>query len=61
LCQNINQNISYDYLKESIWAQKDISDSTLRDTISRLKKKIPHITIENIVNYGYVLKQYQED
>ncbi|MFA6789429.1 MAG: response regulator [Arcobacteraceae bacterium] len=57
LCQNLNQNISYDYIKETIWSQKDISDSTLRDTISRLKKKIPHITIENIVNYGYILKQ----
>ncbi len=55
-CHNINQNISYAYLKEKIWATKDISDSTVRDTFSRLKKKIPHIEFENISNFGYILK-----
>ncbi|MDD2448255.1 MAG: response regulator [Sulfurimonas sp.] len=56
LCNNLNQNVSYNYLKESIWPQKEISDSTIRDVVSRLKKKIPHIYIENISNYGYILK-----
>jgi DNA-binding response OmpR family regulator len=56
LCSNLNQNVSYNHLKESIWPQKEISDSTVRDVVSRLKKKIPHIYIENISNYGYILK-----
>ncbi|MGJ0494266.1 helix-turn-helix domain-containing protein [Aliarcobacter cryaerophilus] len=50
LCKNINKNISYEYLK-------DISDSTVRDVVSRLKKKLDNINIENISNFGYVLKK----
>lgn len=56
-CNNINHNISYEYIKDIVWPNKDISDSTIRDIISRLKKKIPHISIENISNYGYILKK----
>ena len=55
-CKNINNNISYAYIKELVWSDKDITDSTIRDVISRIKKKIPHIDIENISNYGYILK-----
>lgn len=55
LCLNINRNISYDVLREHVWKGKDISDSTIRDTLSRLKKKTPGLNIENIKNYGYVL------
>lgn len=56
LCKNLNQNISYDVLKEHVWKEKDISDSNIRDTISRLKKKTPNLNIENIINLGYILK-----
>ena len=57
LCKNINKNISYEYLKDIVWINKDISDSTLRDVVSRLKKKLDDINIENISNFGYVLKK----
>ena len=57
LCLNINKNISYEYFKENIWDEINISDSTIRDLISRLKKKIPDILIENISNHGYILKK----
>lgn len=56
LCKNLNQNISYETLKEEIWNNKDISNSTIRDTISRLKKKANDLNIETIINYGYILK-----
>ncbi|RXJ67423.1 hypothetical protein CRV08_10875 [Halarcobacter ebronensis] len=56
LCKNPNQSISYETLREEIWFAKEISSSTIRDTISRLKKKVPTLCIENISNYGYVLK-----
>lgn len=56
LCKNINKNISYEYIKDTVWLSKDITDSRIRDIISRLKKKIPHINIENISNFGYVLR-----
>lgn len=55
-CTNLNQNISYDTLKERVWDNKDISYSTIRDTISRLKKKTSISNIENIINFGYILK-----
>ena len=57
LCRNINNNISYAYIKELVWRDKDITDSTIRDVISRIKKKISHLDIENISNYGYILKK----
>lgn len=55
-CKNINQNLSYEILKEEVWTNKDISDSTIRDTVSRLKKKASNLNLENIVNLGYILK-----
>lgn len=57
LCKNINKNISYEYLKDIVWINKDISDSTVRDVVSRLKKKLDDINIEDISNFGYVLKK----
>ena len=57
MCKNINKNISYEYLKDIVWINKDISDSTVRDVVSRLKKKLDDINIENISNFGYVLKK----
>lgn len=56
LCLKINQNISYELLSSEVWEGKDVSLSTIRDTISRLKRKVPEINIENIPNYGYILK-----
>lgn len=56
LCKNINKNISYEYLKDIVWIDKDISNSTVRDVVSRLKKKLDDINIENISNFGYILK-----
>lgn len=54
-CININNNISYETLKDQIW-NSNVSNSTIRDTISRLKRKIKNLPLENIINYGYVLK-----
>lgn len=55
-CKNINHNISYDTLKDKVWENPNISNSTIRDTISRLKRKTPNLNIKNIMNFGYVLK-----
>lgn len=38
LCKNINKNISYEYLKDIVWINKDISDSTVQNVVSRLKR-----------------------
>ena len=57
LCKNLNQNVSYEILREHVWGNKDISNSTIRDTLSRLKRKAPNLNIQNIINYGYILKK----
>ena len=56
---NLNHNLSYDTLREKVWKEKSISDSTIRDTVSRLKKKVEGLSIENISKFGYVLKATQ--
>jgi DNA-binding response OmpR family regulator len=56
LCKNINQTVSYETLVDYIWQNKDIASSTIRDTVSRLKKKVPTLDIDNISNYGYSLR-----
>lgn len=56
LCRNINQNLSYDTLKENGWDNSDVSDSTIRDTVSRLKRKVPALQIDNISQFGYILR-----
>lgn len=58
LSLHINQNISYDSLIDLVWEGKIVTASTIRDTISRLKKKVPELNIQNISNYGYVLNVY---
>lgn len=55
-CANPNQNISYETIKEGIWRGKEVTLSCVRDTVFRLKKKTPDLHIENISNYGYMLK-----
>lgn len=56
-CKNLNQNISYETMRDNIWDNKEISNSTIRDTMSRLKKKAPDLEIETIINFGYILKK----
>jgi DNA-binding response OmpR family regulator len=56
LSQNLNQNVSYDILKYIVWENNDISNSTIRDIVSRIKRKAPILNIENIINFGYILK-----
>ncbi|MFT5661673.1 MAG: DNA-binding response OmpR family regulator [Sulfurimonas sp.] len=57
LCKNINSNASYETIKQSVWKDLDVSTSTIRDTVSRLRKKIPNLDIENISGIGYILKK----
>ena len=56
-CKNLNRHISYDMLKEHVWQNDDIADSTIRDTVARLKKKAPQLNLKNILNYGYILSR----
>lgn len=56
-CRNINHNISYDLLLECVWKNHAVTNSTIRDTISRLRKKAPLLKLENIPGVGYRLSK----
>ncbi len=56
LVLNINEPISYQLLVDFVWKDKNISISTIRDTILRLRQKVPSLDIENISGVGYSLK-----
>jgi len=53
---HLNEQVSFYSLKESIWENKQVSVSTIRDTVLRLRKKAPLLKIENFVGIGYCLK-----
>lgn len=57
LCKNINQCVSYDLIKDYVWENKTIADSTMRDTISRLRRKANAMQIESFSGIGYCLKK----
>jgi DNA-binding response OmpR family regulator len=56
LFTHYNEVVSCDLLRNKIWYNKSVSDSTIRDTISRLRKKVPELNIVNSISLGYSLK-----
>lgn len=56
LIKNIDKTVTYELLRQSVWGDKEIKDSTIRDSISRLRKKTPCLNFENISSLGYKLK-----
>lgn len=56
LSKNLNKNVSYAQLEEYVWDNKDISNSTIRDTIRRLRLKVRSFDIQSIAGFGYILK-----
>ena len=57
LCLNLNQNVSYTTLQETVWNYKNTSSSAMRDVVLRLRKKAPKLHIESISSFGYILKK----
>jgi len=52
---NKNLNLSIDIIKEDVWKDKMVSDSTIRDHISHLRKKYPLLPIKTNFGMGYML------
>ena len=52
---NINQTLPVDKIKKDVWKEKNVSDSTLRDAVSNLRKKIPKLNIHTSFGVGYAL------
>lgn len=53
--KNLNNHLSYEELITKIWKHKQVSSSTVTDTIFRLRKKVPTIGIKNFTSVGYGL------
>ena len=56
-CLNHGDMVSFEMLYGCAWEDKQISNSTLRDTIVRIRKKVPQLNIENITAVGYKLQK----
>ena len=55
LCSNYGHIISSEEIRAKIWGEKNVTDSTLRDTICRVRKKISFLRLENFAGIGYSL------
>lgn len=53
---NLNQTVSISLLSHSVWGNKTVASSTIRDTILRLRKKIPQLNIKTHIGMGYSLE-----
>ncbi len=49
--------ITLEELRCAIWGEKSIGDSTIRELINRIRKKVDGLFIENIYGTGYILKK----
>ena len=52
--QNINISVSSEQLMRTLW-QEEKSKSSLRELLSRLRKKLPELKLQNNSNIGYIL------
>jgi len=57
LTQNINSVVSIKILLDSFWPDEEDGTKKLRDSIYRIRKKMPAITIESYQKIGYFLKE----
>ena len=57
LATNINNIVQIEVFNRELWNNEIKADSTLRDLVSRLRKKMPLAKIENIHGIGYILKK----
>lgn len=55
LIKNINGNTSFEILRQSIWKNKKVGNSAIRDVMSRLRKKAPNLNLHTISGLGYTL------
>ena len=56
LTENINESVSFAKICDYIWREPYFEIATLRALVYRIKKKLKMDIIENIYEYGYLLK-----
>jgi len=52
---NLNHTLSTEYILQTVWEGKEVSNSTLRGAIAGLKRKLPSLPLENNIGRGYFL------
>ena len=56
LSEHINESVSFEKISDYIWREDDCDVAKLRALIYRMKKKLKMDLIENVYEYGYILK-----
>ena len=56
LTENINESVSFSKISDYIWRAPNFEIAKLRALVYRIKKKLNMDIIENIYEYGYLLK-----
>ena len=54
--RNTNIVLDTNTIKEAVWGEREVADSTLRDLLSNLRQKIPQLEIVTHFGQGYMLK-----
>jgi len=57
LCVNQGHVLSLENIRKSVWEDKVVGESNIRDTILRVRKKIVPLNLENITGVGYILNK----
>lgn len=57
LCENINSIVSVETLNQYLWADEEISTSTLRTLVYSIRKKVPEIELASHNRVGYSLRK----
>lgn len=57
LCSHYSHVLSLETIRKVIWADKEVGESNIRDTILRVRKKIVPLNLENIPGVGYLLNK----
>ena len=58
-CKKIDTIVSNEEIMHTVWYDKPITESTLRDLIYRLRQKLSGIVLKNVSSSGYRLHSYK--
>lgn len=56
LAINVNEQVTNEYLMNVVWGKASIPTSTIRNTMKRLRAKVPDVGIETLSGIGYLLR-----
>ncbi len=58
LARKVNITVSKEELMYEVWGGEEISETTIRDLVYKIRKKIEGIDIKTVSSYGYRLRSY---